>query len=494
MDSGIYNIFEELRSSNSGNFKLETLKKHKDNTLLTKVFEATYSPFVQYYIKQLPDTMYMTHYTAPITLEYAIDQLEVLSARQVSGNAAKDHVAQLLINLTPEDADVLRCILDRSIGAGLSAKTVNKVWDNLIPEIPYMRCEKLSDKSKKNIKYPAVVQLKADGTFFNIIKHKKQVYCMTRNGSQFWIDKVTEYFERVLTDVDNIVITGEGVIFVDGTPLVRKIGNGRINSYIKREEVRERSIESQKEMVLKGKGSTKGFTKLVEDLKEKEIDWAFTESNMIIEAWDMIDFNDWVDGKSNVPYMSRFNRLKELIKDCPFITAIDSREVNSFDEAMDYANEMMAKGLEGGVLKDANAIWENKTSKYQIKLKAELDADLIVVGYSPGEGEFEGGIGALTCRTSDGLLEVSVGSGLSRDQRGLQRVDEADMTKGLMLREDLISIDDFFNREYKEKIVAVLYNEVISSGGKDTYSLFLPRFVEVRYDKDEADTLERLKG
>ena len=491
MDSKIYSIYEELRSNNSSNYKQKCLEKYKDNEILKTVLEYTFTPFKQYYLKQIPDFL---NVDGPNDIDYALKFLDDLSNRVYTGNDARNRLTEVLESISINDAKVILHILDRSIDAGISAKTINKVWPNLIPEIPYMRCDKLSDKTKKNIKYPALVQLKADGTFVNIVKHNKQVYCMTRNGSQFWINKVTEYFEHILTDVDNIVITGEAVIVVDGKPLVRKIGNGRINSYIKREEVRERIIDNQKDIIKKGKGATKAFDNLVNELKEKEIDWSFTEHNLVIEGWDMIDFNDWIKGESNINYITRFERFKDLIKDCPFITAIDTKEVETFDEAMDYANEMMTIGLEGGVLKNKMAPWENKTSKNQIKLKAELDADLICVGYELGEGEFTGGIGSIICETADGELSVSVGSGLSREQRGLQRVDENDMTKGLILREDLTNIDDFFKEQYLGKIITVLYNEVISSGGKDRLSLFLPRFVEIRFDKDTADTVKRLKG
>ena len=43
-------------------------------------------------------------------------------------------------------------------------------------------------------------------------------------------------------------------------------------------------------------------------------------------------------------------------------------------------------------------------------------------------------------------------------------------------------------------IVTVRYNELISSDSKDTYSLFLPRIIEFRLDKDDADSLETIKA
>ena len=47
-------------------------------------------------------------------------------------------------------------------------------------------------------------------------------------------------------------------------------------------------------------------------------------------------------------------------------------------------------------------------------------------------------------------------------------------------------------KEYLGKIITVKYNEKITKKDSDEISLFLPRFVEVRADKDVADNLDRI--
>jgi len=493
MSSGILDIFKELRADNSATYKLNTLKKYKDNEQLKEVLLATYTPFKQYYIKQIPEFVSGMNETGTfITLDQAMQFLEKLSKRELTGNAAREQLSYTIDHMEQDDAEVLRLILDRSVDCGISHKTVNKVWKGLIGEIPYMRCEKLTDKTKKGIKYPALVQLKADGTFVNVIKHNKVVSCMTRNGTEFHVGKITEYFERVLSDIDNFVITGEVVLYKDGKVLDRKTGNGRITSYVKRETTRASILEKQKKLVDNGKLESAAFKKLSKDLTDKELEWIETEDMLVLEGWDLIEYSDWAAGKSDTPYTERFDKFKEISKDCPFLDIIPTQTINNFEEAQSFANQMMSEGLEGGVLKNINGHWENKTSKNQIKLKAERDADLLCIGYTPGTGDNEGGIGSLVCVTDDRLLEVSIGTGLSRDDRGLQRVDENDMSQGLKLRDDIISIDKFFDDTYKDKIIQAVYNEVINSNGKDTHSLFLPVYQGVRFDKDTADTLPRL--
>ena len=493
-DSGIMEILEELRSDNGGNYKIGVLKKYKDNELLQKVLHYTYTPFKQYYLKQLPSWVgSMNESGSYISLEDGIKFLDTLANRDITGNNAREQLSFTIDHMTENDATVLLHIIDRDINCGISGKSVNKVWKELIPEIPYMRCEKLNEKTKKNITYPAIVQLKADGLFVNIVKHNKTVYCMTRNGTKFHITKINESLE-MLKDVDDFVVTGEVVVYKDNKPLSRKESNGRANSYIKRETTRQSILEKQKKLMESGKGSSKTFDKLVKDITEKELEWKETEDNLVIEGWDCISYKHWTDGKSVTSYSTRFENYKQLASKYDFFDIIPTVTVNNFEDAQKQANEWMLEGFEGGVLKNLIGPWENKTSKNQIKLKAELDADLICVDYLEGDGDFKGGIGSLVCQTSCGQLVVNVGSGLTRFDRGLQRVDEDDMSKGIKFREDLTDLETYFNTTYKDKIIEIKYNEVIQSDSKDTWSLFLPIFLSVRDDKDTADTLERLQS
>ena len=112
--------------------------------------------------------------------------------------------------------------------------------------------------------------------------------------------------------------------------------------------------------------------------------------------------------------------------------------------------------------------WEDKRTKSQIKFKGELECDLKIVGVQPGTGKYEGMLGAILCESKDGVVKVSVGSGFNDTHR---------KTYG----EELIG-----------KIVAVKYNARITNKQGEE-SLFLPIFVEVREDKDVADSSKDIK-
>ena len=94
-----------------------------------------------------------------------------------------------------------------------------------------------------------------------------------------------------------------------------------------------------------------------------------------------------------------------------------------------------------------------------------MEADLKVVAIQEGTGKYKGKIGALLCESGDGNVKVSVGSGLTDEQRSLPESD------------------------YIGKIISVKYNTKIPNYDKSGETLFLPRFVEIRLDKDSADIL-----
>lgn len=112
-------------------------------------------------------------------------------------------------------------------------------------------------------------------------------------------------------------------------------------------------------------------------------------------------------------------------------------------------------------------MWADERSKLQLKMKSEKTLDMKVTAWIEGNKgtKYEGMLGSVTCETSDGLIEVNVGSGFS---------DEARKMKA----EDIVG-----------NIIEVKYNQTIVSkvAGAKT-SLFLPRVVCIRHDKTMAST------
>lgn len=430
----IYQIIEEIKADPSKNAKIAILKKHEDNELLQRVIVACYSPYVQYYIRKIPD-----YSCEPTGLELgdALDQLSKLSDREVTGHAAQAFLLNLLVSLNPEDAYILTRIIKKSMDAGFSESTANKVWKKLVPTYPCLLAKGCDEKTLKKMTFPAYSQLKADGMRINVHVVDGVVSMCGRSGKA--VDILGELDADMLELTDNLGLCDPKVMFDgelvlvedDGTVMERKKGNGKLNKAIR------------------GKMP------------------ADEAARVRIRVWDVISQTAFRAEKDETPYSTRFELVKNAVAkaNAPKVELIETIEVADIGEAQAHFKEMLARGEEGSLLKSFDHAWEDKRSYGLLKMKAIKDADLEVVDWVEGTGKYEGMLGALVCQSSDGKIEVSVGSGFSDAQR----------------------------KAYTEKatvgrIIEILYNERISDKSRDTDSLFLPRFVELREDKDVANS------
>lgn len=405
-----------------------------DAELFMKVAVATYHPLVNYWVAKY------TPYSAfgpSLTLSEAIDSLSALSKREVTGNAAIEYLESLSNKLSEDDSKVLKMIVDRDLRCGASESTFNKIWPGLIPEFELMACHTLNEKTEKKFKFPAIAQLKYDAARVAIFVTDKVEY-RTRNGKTYQINN-PELDQMFMTAAARI---GGDVVFdgemyqrkIDGTPENRLISNGVA-------------------------------TKFIRGTAEQE-----AHEQIGVAIWDVVPISSFINGIHKEAYTSRFGKVSIALADFTRVHPAESEFVSSVSEAKAVAARYMKAGQEGAIIKDPSGIWEAKRSASSLKVKAIRDADLVIVGIEEGSGKYEGLCGALVCESGDGKVKVNVGTGLSDVQR-----------------------KEFCNQDIVGKIVTVEYNELVQSKNSDDYSLFLPRFIEIRLDKDEADTLEKIK-
>jgi ATP-dependent DNA ligase len=417
-------ILNECASDNGRLFKIDVVEKNKNNELLKKVIIAALDPYTQYHIRKIPE--YTTADTQQ-TLWWALDELKDLTSRKVTGNAGIEHLRNILSNLLSDDAEVVERIIAKDLKCGIHKSTVNKVFGKgFIETYPCMLASSMNGKNFKSIKFPAIVQTKMDGMRANIIiGDDGKVEVRSRNGKLIDLHGL---FDETFNIV-NAVVDGELIVLdADGAVLDRKTGNGILNKAVK--------------------GT----------ISDEEA------SRVRMTAWDLIPLDDFKAGKCDMPYDERIRSLFDIDRDDK-IDIVDDYVANDMDMVRMIFQEALADGQEGVIVKNTDSIWEDKRSKYQVKMKVELEADLLVTGWNFGAGKIAGLMGSVTCTTADGGVEVNVGSGFNDEDRK-------------MLPNDIVG-----------KIITVKYNEVIQDKNKNTKSLFLPIFVELRLDKDKADII-----
>ena len=419
-------ILHQLESASGRLEKEAILKAHATDPVFKEVCRLTLDPLTNFYIKKLPAPDAADVFQ-PVSLSSALNDIKKkLATRELRGLRAQNRVAWLLANMTPDDQEVLRRVLGRNLKCGVSEATVEKIWPDLKLSYPCMLVSPLDAKTK--LTFPMIAQTKMDGMRFNAIVENGKVSYHTRAGKELDLFGVLDADVMNLTAETEYVLDGELLMAgADGSLMDRKTGNGLLTKF------------------QKGTGTA--------DLAKQ----------IRAVVWDIIPLFAFRKGRCSVGYRERHLMLTtEKVK---HITVAPITIVNSLEEAQVLYQQKLAEGEEGLVLKDPKGPWEDKRVKHQVKMKAELEADLRVVGVTPGTGKFEGKIGSLMVESGDREVQCSVGTGLTDEERSWDP------------------------SEFMGKIVAVKYNAVITDKKSGERSLFLPVFVEIREDKTVADAI-----
>jgi len=431
----ISNILEELCFENGSKYKIGILKKHKDNELFKRVLKMTYDTVVyRYYLtmnhwnKKQRSEMFNPLPSVCMTLEQALDFLEFkLATREITGNTAIEEMDTVFNSVCEQDRDVLIKIINRDLRINCGRTVINKVFSNLITKPVYMRCGVFSKKTSKDIKFPGVLQLKADGTYREMQILEGSVKLFSRSGEQYFYQ-----FEENFSDLPNGHYTGE--LLVEGTEN-RSESNGLLNS----------------------------------DNPPSD--------RIVFYVWDYITSDEYSNAASKTknvtPYSKRLEKLQEIVqnKNHPQLQLIESHVVDSISDAFEKVVGWMNDGLEGGVLKDMSGVFRDGTSKHQLKMKLEMDLEVRVTGFREGRvgTKRANTFGAIIFETDDGMIKGST-SGFTDAQ--LEKINSN--------REDYIG-----------KIMTVSCNDITRGRESDYYALSHPRFKEFRTDRDDTDTLER---
>ena len=180
----------------------------------------------------------------------------------------------------------------------------------------------------------------------------------------------------------------------------------------------------------------------------------------------------------DIPYIDRrleLNRMAEsydLSSDIRIVPALATSNITTLDSvASDFLHRVCNMGGEGIMINLASASYNHKRTDQLLKFKQVQSMDMKVMYIEEGRGKYEGMVGALicTCERDDGtMVEASIGSGLTDEQRG----------EWMYFPEKIIG-----------KIVEVQYfslSQDSKNKGSELYSLRFPRLKSIRTDKNKS--------
>lgn len=360
-------VIKDLKNTSSLNNKIDILKSNQTDELKL-VLSLTYDKVKYTFgVKKLSPLRNGSMSLNDLKSKDILSIFSPLFKRELTGNSALDYISNTFSKFNTESQIVLVSILQRDLHAGINTKLINKCYPKLITEMPYMRCS-LTDKLK-NIRYPAILQLKADGTFRTFVKHNDVVSAFSRSGESYHHPLINE---QLLQLPDGVYI---GELIVNGitgsAQDVRYKSNGLLNSLTPPEDV-------------------------------------------TFYTWDFLTLEEFSNGLSKVQYINRFAKLTETDN----IKKIRTFTVSDYNEALNITHKLIGEGEEGTILKNSSSIYKSGTSKEQIKLKPEIEVDVKCIGFTEGNGRFKDTFGAIIFESSDGLLNGQV-SGLSDEERAV---------------------------------------------------------------------------
>lgn len=449
----VLSILTELKDNSSILVKKDILNKNKDDAVLQRVLKLALDPGIVSGYKKLPNPFVSeTKYT----LNEALNQLDDIYTRKFTGHAGRDHIAQILGSVTEDDREVIRRVLTKDLECGASDKIVNDVFGKgFVKDEPYMRCSLIDHKTAKNINFDgygyAVSEVKMDGTYLNHVVINNALTSSSRNGKLYDFlgcrDLEMSGVAGIIQKNDprfssGVVFMGEGLVLdTDGTILPRTTGNGIIQKA--------------------GKDSIT----------------AFEAMRVVFVLWDVVPYDAFCNGFWDVKRKERREILESAINefDSEFVRMVEYRKVKNLKEAFDYNTELMNKGEEGSVLKCEDGVWKSHTSPKQLKMKLKMQIDLRIVGFNEGDKKRKGCLGSLQLESDCGTLKVNVGTGIKEK--------DAEWTFKSIWEKRF---------ELLNKIVTVEANEIVVDKRTGEPSLFLPVFVEFRFDKDTCDTYTRI--
>lgn len=425
-------VIRQLRAAKGSKEKLailQALPAPGGVATITYLFIYTYNPFMTYGLRNFPPATEL-HETVPQDLPlYQV--LDALSSRYYTGNDAI-RLCQNLELTRPEEGELLRYILARDLDCGVQVSTINKAFPNLIPTFDVQLA---APREKVGLPNEGMVEEKFDGVRLLAFFSEEGVQLFSRNGQLHRIPLLEKQLQLLLPDAEGWVLDGE------------VIGENR------------QSVSGLMNKFRLGTGTDEESHQLHFHVFDCFTTHQFQQKHcpdpLETRRVNLTDFFlEW--DERNDHYGVRL--------DVPNLHLVRQVSCSSSKEMEEHAARIMARGGEGVIVKPFGSKYQFKRTADWIKIKGILDCTLRVVETKPGEGKRSGGIGALRCVSADEQVSVWVGGGLS------------DAMLAQMNAESPVG-----------KLVTVRYNMMVRPEGETLWSLFLPRFVRIESDRDEAD-------
>jgi len=413
--NSIMGIVHSLRIAKGGNKKLAILKRESGNENWKKFLWYTYNTALNYWVSAPSD---LTFYADDD--EFCYDDffkgINAMLNREFKGKLAREYA----LELSRKFGEPIRLVLSGSVKAGVSIKTINKAYPDLIPTFNVMLAENTPIE-----KFPVYGFMKYDGVRCTVKVTRDCTTCFLRSGKELGLVTLSRYMS---SDFQRDGWYDGELVMGDGLQESRVKVTGNVNKVLK--------------------GSCNHF------------------DGYTFQVFDWVPLDDWDNKCNSFTYDDRHRFLIKNLNKNDAIRLAHYTILHSQEDVEAFMEDLYSRGYEGGIFRYPEDGYEWKRTNRLIKGKAKLDGVVTCIGYTPGTGKYESMIGSLKCtgildcegRRDPVEVHFNVGSGLSDYDR--------DQDPSIYIGQE----------------IEIQYNDIVCAENSTQSSVFIPVFKRIKDD------------
>lgn len=135
-------------------------------------------------------------------------------------------------------------------------------------------------------------------------------------------------------------------------------------------------------------------------------------------CWQDVRFMVFDLPDSKLAFNQRVNAIVNHVEmsNTPYLKAVVQYRVESVNQLFSDLEQVVKDGGEGLMLHHQNALYQQGRSKDIMKLKHYQDAEAVVMAHTEGKGKYQGMLGALIVKTTQGNI-FKIGTGFNDKER-----------------------------------------------------------------------------
>ena len=376
----LQSFIDEMNDSSSGNYKIETIKKHSDSKFLQMIFNYTYNPYKKYNVTSKNCKKNSGLLGHPNTYGSIFTILNDLANRVSTGHTSIANVNRFILENIQHEKLIYN-IIDRDLKMGASTSSINKVIPGCIPTFKVALANPYNVKRVDFKSGDWYGSRKLDGVRCICRKENDIVTFFSRSGKEF----------LTLGNLENEILKIPGNFILDGEIcMVDKDGNEDFQGIMKQIRKKDHQIKKPKFFV---------FDYLT--LEQFDNQTGITPLTFRLEL-----------GKNSLPGNINSDMLEFLPQE----------QLTTEEQFTEMAKEAEEAGFEG-IMVRKNVGYEGKRSNNLLKVKKFHDAEYTVLGTTNAFIRWtENGKQVERECLSNITIEhkgckVNVGSGFSKEQR-----------------------------------------------------------------------------